>query len=737
MAGSPKQPVALRPGPAKKRASGARKPRSSRHKNRAAWFRSRVTWPLREADVDHLLHEIRRTARAPSTPAGPLAWTLAGPTNIGGRCTSLVVHPDDPDRVWIGAAGGGVWRSRDAGRTWKPSWKSKTPLQIGALALDPSDPDVLYAGTGEANLSADSYAGDGVYRSANGGRSWERWAGPPQGIPRRIGSIAVDPFDPRHVCVAGIGYGRVSADNDFGGLLVTRDGGATWMREVFVNSANHWCHQVLFDPSTPGTAFATFTGPGAASGIWRTTDGGTTWTQLKSGLPPAHVTGRTSLALAPSNPKIVYALCANVGPGNSDDVLGVFRSTNGGSSWTNIAGRHFVGEGQMSYGNCIAVHPTNPDHVICGGVDLHVTTDAGGTWRRATQWDATRGGPDYAHADHHRLAMPARRPGRVYSANDGGMDLSEDGGRHWSNRSNGLAVTMYYDLDVGQSDARVFGGGAQDNGTLVTTTGAPDDAFELLGGDGGWMIVDPRDASHIVASYQYGGMYRFRGGSTRKVTPPFKPDESSGVWMVFIAFDPNDANTFYTGNQCLYRTRNDGLSWDKITPVLDGSPVSAIEVAGPSSKTIYVATENGGFFRSLDGGAQWSGNLASGPLPGVMITRIATRPGTPNTVYVTCGNSGNPHVFVSRDAGATWADIDGGRLPDLAHHALLVRPDRPNELWVCNDAGVFCTADDGLNWRNATGNLPFVMVVDLVYQRATKTLFAATYGRSLWKASLT
>ena len=731
-----REPVALRAGPPKQRAKGPKVPRLTRHKSRTAWFRARVTWPKREARVEHLKAERRRAERTLATPKLPIAWQLAGPTNIGGRCTSLICDPANPDRLWIGSAGGGVWKSSDGGQTWKLAWRTRTPLQIGALAIDPADSKILYAGTGEANLSLDSYPGDGIYRSLNSGRSWKPWALASRGLPRRIGCIAVDPFDSKHVLVGGVGFGRVSSDNDFGGLYASADGGLTWNRESFISVANYWCHKIVFDAAQQGTVFASFTGPGARSGIWRSTDGGAHWTQLGTGLPAPERIGRTSIAIAPSNHKIVYALCADAGPGNDDGVLGVFRSANGGNTWANIAGNHFAQEGQMSYGNTIAVHPTDPNHVICGGVDLHLSTQAGASWQHVSHWDADRGTPSYAHADHHLLLMPAATPGRVYSANDGGLDVSEDGGKHWANRSAGLAVTMYYDVDVAQTDVRVVGGGAQDNGTLITTTGALDDVFELLGGDGGWMVVDPREAGHIYASYQFGGMYRFRNDTYRKVSPPFKPAESGGMWMVYIAFDPNDSNTVYTGNQCVYRTRNDGVSWDKITPVLDGSPISAIEIAGPQSKNIYVGTENGSFFRSLDGGTTWSANLASGVLPGVMITRIAAQPGAPNTVFITSANSGNRHVFCSTDAGTRWTDIDGGKLPDLPHHALLIRPDKPSELYVCNDAGVYLTNDGGLTWRNATGKLPMVMVVDLVYHRASKTLFAATYGRSIWKAVL-
>ena len=727
----------MRPGPRKARNIGARSPRLAHHKPRAGWFRARVAWPFREAPVAKLMLERRRALRALPAAELPAKWQLVGPTNVGGRCTALVCDPANPDHLWIGAAAGGVWESKDAGRNWRASWRSRTPLEVGALALDPSAPATLYCGTGEANLSADSYPGDGIYRSTNGGKSWKSWAkSATTGIARRIGVIAVDPFDSRHVLVGGVGYGRVSSDHDFGGMYETRDGGSTWRRATFVSTNNYWCHSIVFDPTKQGTVLATFTGPGASSGIYQATDGGLTWTHLNTGLPSADRMGRTTLALAPSHPRIVYALACDSSSAGADRVLGVFRSSNGGASWTNIAGSHFRSEGQMSYGNTIAVHPLDPNRVICGGVDLHVTTNGGAAWRSASRWDAARGSARYAHADHHAVVAPSTSAGRVYSANDGGLDVSEDFGGRWENRSNGLAITMFYDIDCAQADARVFGGGAQDNGTVVTNTGGADAFFELLGGDGGWMVVDPNDPGHIYASYQYGGMHRFRNGSERDVSPPFKESESGGMWMVYITIDPNDSNVVYTGNQRVYRTRNDGLSWDALTPVLDGSPISAIEVAVASSRTVYIGTENGGFFRSLDGGVTWSANLAGPTLPGVMITRIETHPTNAREVYVTVGNFGNSHVFRSTDAGWTWTDIDGGTLPDVPHHAILIRPDAPQALYVCSDAGVFLTNDGGRTWLNATANLPNVMVVDLVYRTPTKTLLAATYGRSIWALTL-
>jgi photosystem II stability/assembly factor-like uncharacterized protein len=632
--------------------------------------------------------------------------------------------------VYIGSAGGGVWRSDDAGQTWISQWHDQPVLNVGSLSIDPKSPDTVYCGTGEANGSADSYAGVGIFRTLDGGRTWSLLASSiAAGIPRRIGVIAIDPFDSKHLILGGVTHDPGDASAMFSSI----DGGQAWTRQGFVSPNNYWCNSVVFHPATQGVVFATIDENGAKNGIWRSQDGGKTWQQLTKGLPVTSLMARTSLAIAPSKPDTMYAIASTT----TDGVLGVFKSTNQGSTWKSIGGRHFAKEGQMTYGNCIVVHPTNPNRVLCGGVDLRLTTDGGNTWTRATKWNADRGTPKYAHADHHALAMPVSKPGRVYDANDGGMDLSDDGGVNWTNRSKGLAATMFYDIDVAQSDGRQYGGGAQDNGSIMTSDGKPDDFGEVLGGDGGWMVFDPKDATHFYGSYYNFNIFRWKAGTPKDVTPKgVTAAEHDRVWMVYIVMDPNDSNTVYTASTRVWKTTDDGLTWKAVSATLDNTVVTAIEVAPANSKCVYVGTEKGGFFASLNGGSTWSGDLSSSILPGMIITRVETHPKNAKTVFVTVGGTGHRHVFRSDDAGATWRDIDGGQLPDSPHNAIACRPDQPSTIFVASDAGVFQSDDDGLTWANISGNLPHTMFVDLVYQQKDRTLTVATYGRSMFQLSL-
>jgi photosystem II stability/assembly factor-like uncharacterized protein len=715
-------------------------PRLSSHKKRSVWFRARASWPVREARVHILVSErkrVEKTLPAPDT----VVWKSIGPTNIGGRMTSIVFHPDNPDWIWAGAAAGGVWKSDNAGRTWCSLWRHQESLNVGSLAIDQKNPALIYCGTGEANLSADSYAGVGIYRTTNGGDTWTLLARSREvGIPTRLGVIVIDPFDSKHLRIGGIGAKESSPlAEDLGGMYVSSDGGLNWYRESFVSTKNYWCHSIVFHPTKPGVIFATFTEHGARSGIWFSEDGGRSWTQLTNRLPAPQDFGRTSLAISPSDPDVIYAFAECAHSARSDLLLGVFRSVDGGTTWKEVGGKHFANEDHVSYGNTIVVHPQNPDHVLCGGVDLHLTTNGGRTWRKVTRWDARRGEPNYAHADHHCLVMPARAAGRVYDLNDGGVDVSKDGGVTWSNRSKGLAVTMYYDMDVAQSDGRHFGGGTQDNGTVETVRGRSDDHREILDGDGGWMAYDSGDATHKYASCYNMGISRWRAGGKRKadVSPRVSKVEAKSVWMAYITIDPSDPNTVFTGSTRVWRTKNDGENWRPVSAVLDGSPITAIEIAPADSKRIYVGTENGGFFRSLDGGKTWSANLAGATLPGHAITRIdsTTKLGL-DILFVTVANFGHSHVFRSKDGGITWEDTDNGQLPDVPHHAVVIRPDAPETVYIGNDAGVFVSPDFGETWMNMTANLPNAMVVDLVLHEKDATLSAATYGRSLWRTSI-
>lgn len=711
------------------------KVRLTHHKVRSRWFQARSAWPVREAPVHTLIRERERATKALAPPANiSTSWECVGPTNIGGRITSLICHPEYPDRLWAGSAGGGVWHSPDEGQTWKSCWSDQDILNIGALAMDANNPDIIYCGTGEANLSADSYPGVGLYKSKDAGVTWQLIATSDRNtVPKRIGVIAIDPFDSKHVIIGGVGLAEVSATGrDFGGMYVSSDAGVTWKRKTFVSTQNYWCHSVVFHPKTKGTIYATFTEQGSRSGIYRSTDGGKKWEQLTKGLPAAASFGRTSLAISQSNPDVLYAFAKNETSGDRDLLLGIFRSTDGGDSWTKIHGTHFRDEGQISYNNTIVVHPTDPDFVICGGVDLHRTRDGGDSWRRISRWDAVRGTAGYAHSDHHALIMPAAAKGRVYTANDGGLDVSQDGGNSWTNRSKGLAVTMFYDMDVSQTDKLVFGGGAQDNGTVITTKGTDSSFFELLDGDGGWNIFDPEDAGHVYASAYNLYIVRFRGKSRRDVSPPASAAEQNSVWMCFIAMDPEDSNRVFTGSTRVWRTTDDGDHWEHVSPHLDGSAISAIEIATANRKQIYVGTENGGLFRSTDGGDNWSPNISSSMLPGHTITRLESHPKDAQLVYASVANFGHTHVFRSRDGGDTWEDVDKGQLPDVPHHVVMIRPDDLNRVYVGNDAGVFVMDVKSGVWMNLTKNLPNATVIDMVYRQKDSTLFAATYGRSIW-----
>jgi photosystem II stability/assembly factor-like uncharacterized protein len=763
------------------------------HKNRADWFGQRFSYPVREADVQPRLLALKPASKdlaaaQESTLITTSGWNPIGPSNFGGRTTSLVCDPNDPKIIYAGSAGGGIWRSRDAGKSWRPLWDNRRDfhvLSVGSLAITTDKQNIrLYAGTGEANLSSDNYPGIGVYMS-NDGDKW--YLLPPNGtpiaLPPRIGAIAVDPAAPDRIFIGGVCH----SDDDSCGMYVFD--GEKWAREgklgaLVSSDNNYYCHSIVF--SSDGKIFTGVDARGSQSGIWRYKDN--RWEHLTKGLPPGDQFARTSLAVARSQPNVIYALASD----RTGGVLGVFRSEDEGERWSEIGNGRFRDEGQMSYNNCIAVHPENPDYVIWGGIELHRTKDGGNTWQTVTDSSLSKlakGSTRYVHQDHHALLIvPQAEDILVYDGNDGGVSVSEDGGDTWDIRSRGLGTTMFYDIDVAQGDSkgRIVAGGTQDNGTLMTNcarlsaaTGQPSNSlaeFRLkVGGDGGWVIYDPTDTTHFYASSERMHIYRRRVGvPLQQVTPPgLTADERDAIWMAFIEMDSDDPNIVFTASDRVWRTLDDGKSW-RASRSLDGSPVSAIEVATKNHRRIYAGTENGGFFRSLDGGDTWSQNMAGAVLPGRIITRIETRPSGEDAVYVTVGSVGTvmqylrrpyevrdnsstdqstpsvaspstipfSHVFRSPDGGETWEDADPDRtLPNVPHLALAFETNSPYRLFVAGDVWIYMLDETGWDkrgkWREYTDNLPSVIITDLVYHRPTKTLSAATYGRGLWSRYVT
>lgn len=689
-----------------------------------------------------------------------LQWQCIGPVNIAGRVTALIAHPDDSNRLYAGSAGGGVWTSTDGGVTWQPSWPKSFSQSIGALAFDAADPKTIYCASGEANISPDCYPGSGLYVSRDTGATWDVLANAgDHDLPRRIGSLVSCPRTPGLLYLGGVNLD----ENQPGGLYRSCDGGQSWLREDFPSARNYWCHSIAIHPD--GTVFAAHEMHGWQSGIYRL-DGGMSgvWKHLNSSpLPPGDKIGRISLAIAPSLPNTLYAVVSDP---LGKEVLGVYRSRDRGDRWTEIGGTEFAAEDQGCYAISIAVHPTKPDIVACGLNDVHVTLDSGASWTRASHWDSEVGTPTYAHGDQHAILMPGGN--RIYTANDGGVAISEDLGKTWHERAQGMVTTMFYDIDVSPVNGKIVGGGTQDNGSLLTgvpEAGKEHEFLRVLDGDGAWMVFDPDDEAHVFGSksdihiFRHHASEKWKSDFWEDVSPKdLKQAEHREVAIAVLAIDPTNGHKVWLGSRRLWMTKDDGREWKAIRTEFDGTAITAIEIPAAEPGHVLVGTRRGGIFRSLDGGETWSGDLSGPEIPGRAITRIETHPRKASRVVVTIGGTGArprkiarpttygtapmtsgaeifPHIFLSEDGGLTWRPIDGPDMPQVAYHAAVFETHEPHRLFVSNDCGVWMTTDL-TSWTDLSSTLPNVIISDLVYHHRDRTLTAATYGRGIWRVAV-
>jgi len=665
-------------------------------------------------------------------------WVLEGPLNIGGRISAVAMHPSDMQTIYAGAASGGIFRTSNTGQTWEPVFDDALSLSIGDIAIAPSDPDILWVGTGEANAGGGSmtYDGFGIYKSADGGDSWLHAGLENSGS---IGRLVVHPQNPDICFVAAMG--RLFSNNPERGIFRTIDGGVSWEKVLYLNDSVGGI-DIVIHPDHPDTLYASMwervrthnrrNYGGTGCGIYRSYDGGDSWTQLSGGIPvnsPAN--GRIGIDISASDPDILYAIYAD----NIGYFAGVYKTTNGGNTWTRT-NDSALDNIYSSYGwwfGRISIDPVNPDIVYPIGFDLYKSSNGGNNWSFISS---------AVHVDQHDMVIHPMNNNFIVLGNDGGIYLSYNGGSSWTFLEN-LPITQFYTCEVDEQYPQRLYGGTQDNGTNRTYYGGTDDWYSIYWGDGFHVLVDPLDNNYVYAEYQYGNFARStNGGFSFSSAMNGISSSDRKNWNTPFIFDPNNPQILYYGANRLYKTTNRAGSWQVVSPDLtNGSSggnsaygtITTIAVAPSNSQFIYAGTDDGNVWRTENGGGEWF-NISPG-LPLRWITRVATDPYDENMVYVTLSgyryDSYLPHVFRSTDGGNNWEDISGN-LPEAPVNDIIIDPDLDSTIYIATDFGIFVSRDLGQNWAMPGDNLPNVPIVDIDFHQPTRTIIAATYGRSMY-----
>ena len=681
-----------------------------------------------------------------------------GPAVMSGRISCITGYMDQGRlTLYVGAASGGVWKSVNAGTTWQPVF-DKHIQSIGAIAVDPSNPKTVWVGTGESWMRNSVSVGDGIYKSVDGGDSWTR-----MGLPdsEHIAAIQVDPTDSSVVYVAATGH--LWSPGGDRGLYKTTDGGKTWKRILYTNE-DSGCAAVAVDPRNPKVVFASlwqhrrtgwsFESGGPGSGLYKSTDGGSTWTRLtgdpKTGLPTGEV-GRIAVAIAPSDSRQVYAVV------EAKDGA-IFHSSDGGATWVrgnagpNIIVRPF-------YFSQVMVDPKNPLRVYKPGFEFSASDDGGKSF-------ATIGGS--VHSDLHALFFDPNDPEHMYLGTDGGVFVSSDAGNTWSMIPN-LPVGQFYHVSTDSARPYHVYGGLQDNSCWMGYSRvylSNKHWKNLFGGDGFYTFPDPTNERYVYAESQGGMLARLDSKTLQGRL--IKPEEKAGDpkyrwnWNTPVALSPNEKGTLYIGCQFLFRSRDHGLSWERISPDLttnnpemqNQEESGGLTVDNSSAEThttiftisespkkagvIWAGTDDGNLQLTRNGGKTWE-NVASrvpGLPKGTWVSWVEASPYEAGTAFATFDGhtTGDmkPYVYVTRDFGQTWTSL---ATPDLAGFANVVKQDpvRPGLLYLGTENGLFISIDGGHDWaRFKGGRFPEVPVRDMAFQPQEADLVIATHGRGLW-----
>jgi hypothetical protein len=651
-------------------------------------------------------------------------WLEKGPDNIAGRTRSLIIDPTNSNKMFTGSVGGGIWKSTDAGTTWKVVDDRMASIAIGCMTFDPNDVNTIYAGTGEGFFNSDAIRGAGVLRSRDGGATWAIL--PSTSAWSYVNRIAVAPTNSNVILAA----------KQSGGIYRSTDGGGTWTNVLPAQVG----HQVMFDPTSATKVMATVLDYNFSTGQWFTqasysVDGGATWTAA-TGVGTTDFNARVEVAYAPSNTQIVYA---HVGTSGGR----VWKSTNGGQSFASVT---TTGSTSASwYANGIWVSPTDPNFLVLTGLHVYKSTDGGVTISQIGNGYILTQQP---HPDIHSITMDPGFNGttnkRIYVGTDGGYFKADDistasQAAGWVSFTPAVRTTQYYGARGDGVTGKIVGG-TQDNGTHSMVPGSVNGTL-WFGGDGGWSDIDRTDNNYVYGEYIYLQIFRSTtgGGGANWI---FNGDGGAN-FIAPLILDPNNPNRLLGGGSALYVSDNVKAAVPTFSNLKAsvGSPVSAIAVNPGASGTVWVGHNDGRVYRTTNGTAAaptWTAidnNAGSNPFPNRYVGRVTVDPSNTNRVWVGLGGFNNNNLWLSTDGGTTWAQRTGtnpNALPSAPIRGIAVHPTNSNIIYVGTEVGLCVSTDGGLNWSTPGQGPGNVSVDEVSFMYNSNKVLLATHGRGVW-----